>query len=220
MSLKSVRNAFFSGLILITPLAVTLFLINFLVSKIGKPTRDFFFPAFREQLGSSPWMDITLSLFSTLIVLIIITIIGWFSQLLIGRFMVTLAEKSLAKVPLVKGIYSSVKQIVETFSKRKKAIFQKIVLVEFPLQGSYAIGFLTGEAKGEIQAKTKEDMLNIFVPTTPNPTSGFLIMVPRKNVHEMDMKVSDGMKLIISGGAVVPEYYPKSEDINTMDKDV
>jgi len=218
MNLKSIRNAFFSGIILITPLAVTLFLVNFLVSKIGKPTRDFFFPTFREQLGTNPWIDIAFSLFSTLIVLIIITIIGWFSKLLIGRFIVAWAERLLVRVPLVRNVYGSVKQIVDTFSQQDKAIFQKVVLVEFPRQGVYAIGFLTGESKGEIQIKTQEDMLNIFVPTTPNPTSGFLIMMPRKSVREMEMTVAEGMKLIISGGAVVPEYHTPSEDLNAVEK--
>ena len=112
----------------------------------------------------------------------------------------------MGKFPLINLIYNTVKQIVDTFTQQQKAVFQEVVLIEYPRKGVYAIGFLTNRAKGEIQALTGEELVNVFVPTTPNPTSGFLLMLPKESVVSMQMSISDGMKLIISGGAVVPPY--------------
>lgn len=110
------------------------------------------------------------------------------------------------RVPLINAVYNTVKQIVQTFSTQRRAVFEKVVLVPFPRTGVYAIGFLTNRARGEAQARTAEELWNVFIPTTPNPTSGFLIMVPRRDIIEMDMTIGDGMKVIISGGGVVPEW--------------
>jgi uncharacterized membrane protein len=101
-----------------------------------------------------------------------------------------------------------VKQIVDTFSQQKKSVFQEVVLIEYPRKRCYVLGFLTSTAKGETQTATNDHILNIFVPTTPNPTSGFLLMLPEEDITRLEMSISDGMKLIISGGAVVPN--PKS----------
>jgi len=111
----------------------------------------------------------------------------------------------------VRTVYNTVKQIRDTFVQQKKAVFQKTVLIEYPRKGLWVLGFLTGEGKGEVQLRTAADLLNVFVPTTPNPTSGFLLMVPREEVHELDMSIGDAMKLIISGGAVVPPWQPRPQ---------
>ena len=116
----------------------------------------------------------------------------------------------MTNVPFVRNVYNTVKQIIDTFSSQKKAVFQKVVLLEFFRKDIYALGFLTGEGKEEVRSRVGREIYNIFVPTTPNPTSGFLVMVPKENVIEMDMPVADGMKLIISGGAVVPVYNKKT----------
>ncbi|HNX04352.1 MAG TPA: DUF502 domain-containing protein, partial [Opitutales bacterium] len=120
-------------------------------------------------------------------------------------------ERFMSSVPLVRSVYMTVKQIVDTVAKGNKAIFSTTVLVEYPRKGVYAIGFLTGDARGEIQDRTSSYLLNVFLPTTPNPTSGFLLFVPKDEVIMLDMPVSDGMKAIISGGAVMPEWLPKRE---------
>jgi uncharacterized membrane protein len=141
-----------------------------------------------------------------LIVIVLITLLGWFSQRLIGRALLNFFERIVDNVPLVRNVYNTVKQIRDTFVQQEKAVFQKSVLLEYPRKGVWVLGFLTGEGKGEIQHRTEADLLNVFIPTTPNPTSGFLLMVPRDQVHELDMTIADGMKLIISGGAVVPPW--------------
>ena len=118
-----------------------------------------------------------------------------------------LADRALGAVPLINSVYNTAKQIVQTFSTQKRAVFQKVVLVQFPRAGTFAMGFLTGQAAGEIPARADAGTLtNVFIPTTPNPTSGFLLMLPYNDVIPMQMSVADGMKTIISGGAVTPAF--------------
>ena len=107
-------------------------------------------------------------------------------------------------MPFINTVYRTVRQIVDTFSAQKKAIFQEVVLLEYPRKRCYALGFLTSTARGEPQNMTGEHIVNVFIPTTPNPTSGFLLMLPEEDITHLKMSVADGMKLIISGGAVVP----------------
>lgn len=209
--LRGIRNGFISGLLLLAPLAVTIFVINFLVKNIGAPVRE----AIIEQLlpdnrVSHPLIDWTLSLISLLIVFILITILGWFSRLVIGKYVVSRVESIVRGLPIVRNLYLSVKQIVDTFSQQEKAVFQEVVLVEFPRPGVYALGFLTSKGKGEVQFRTRAELHNVFMPTTPNPTSGFLLMVPQEQITHLNMSISDGMKLIISGGAVVPVFDPET----------
>ena len=148
---------------------------------------------------------------STIIVLIFITIIGIASKFLFAKWIINISELLINKIPGIGLVYRTVKQIVDTFSKQNKAVFQAVALVEFPRKGMYAIGFITSKAQGEVQEKTGEIVVNVFVPTTPNPTSGFLVMIPENEITYLDMSVGDAMKLIISGGAVVPEYLPKKD---------
>ena len=208
--LKALRNAFFSGLLLLVPVGVTFWVINFLVEKMGGDTSRFFFFFLPEELFENTILSIMLDVSAAFIVLIIITLLGWFSQLLVGKLVLQAFERILSRVPFVTNIYSTVKQVVDTFRRQDKAVFQKVILVEFPRKGIYAIGFLTSEGKGEIPDRTSQELLNIFLPTTPNPTSGFLLMVPKNDTVELEMTVAEGMKLIISGGAVIPAYNPKS----------
>jgi uncharacterized membrane protein len=116
-----------------------------------------------------------------------------------------MAERQLTKIPMVRGIYGATKQISQAFFGSDRAVFRKVVMVPFPMHGTYTIGFLTAEAGAEMRQKAGEEMVNVFVPTTPNPTSGYLLVVPRREIIELSMTVEEAMKLIISAGAVVPE---------------
>jgi uncharacterized membrane protein len=211
--LKSFRNAFISGLLLLAPLGVTLFVIQFLIERIGAPTSAFFFPFVPEDLRDQRWLALILNLLATVYVVILITMLGYFSRLFIGRIVVQQAERIFNSIPFANTIYSTVKQIIDTFAQQKQAVFQKVVLVQWPQEGNFVIGFLTSEGKGEVQARTEGHICNLFIPTTPNPTSGYLVMVPRDRFVDLDMTVSDGMKLIISGGAVVPPYAPTAAPV-------
>jgi uncharacterized membrane protein len=117
----------------------------------------------------------------------------------------------IGRVPFVNSVYKTVKQVVETFSSNRDDVFQTTVLFEYPRKGMYTIGFMTSTSKGEVQEKTQGNMVNVFLPTTPNPTSGFLLIIPREDVVFLDMSVSDGIKMIISGGVVNPKWLPKKE---------
>lgn len=206
LSFASFRNAFISGLLLLAPVAATIWVLNLLLDSIGGPARDFFFFFLPEETRDLPFMAYGLAILSIVIVVVLITLLGWFSRYVLGRIIVRGLERLLQAVPLVRTVYGTVKQIVQTFSAQEKAVFQEVVMVEFPRAGIYAIGFLTSTAGGEIQGRTHEEVLNVFVPTTPNPTSGYLCMIPRNQVTFLNMTVAEGMKLIISGGAVVPPW--------------
>ena len=131
--------------------------------------------------------------------------------MVVGRRLVAIGEAIIKHVPLLNKTYGFMKEISQTLLAGKQTMFQRVVLVEFPRPGIYSIGFVTSETRGEAQEKTKETVINVFVPTTPNPTSGFLILVPREQLIELDMTVAEGMKMVISGGAVVPPYTAKTQ---------
>jgi uncharacterized membrane protein len=136
----------------------------------------------------------------------ILLVVGAFASNILGRRFVDLGDRIVHRIPLINTIYRAVKQIAEAVLADRRGVFREVVLVEFPRKGCYSLGFLTSRGKGEIQAKTAEDVVNVFLPTTPNPTSGYLLMVPVEDVHPLSMSIEDGMKLVISGGSVSPPW--------------
>ena len=204
--LRSVRTAFITGLLILLPLGVTIFIIGIVLDRIGNPASELFFNFIDQNIRELPTVEIPLQLLSLLIVFLIITALGYFSRIFIGQLFLRFFERILTRLPLISQVYNTVKQQVDTFSQQKKAVFQEVVMIEYPRKGIYAIGFLTNQAKGEVQSLTGENLVNVFVPTTPNPTSGFLLMLPHEDVISMQMSVADGMKTIISGGAVTPTF--------------
>ena len=201
---RGLRNAFITGVVVILPLGVTVIVINFLLDRLGNPVSNFVFYFLDPDLRAVPIIDLALQVIAVLIVVLMITLVGWFTKFTIGRILLHSFENLLGRVPFINTVYLTVKQIVDTFSRQHKAVFQQVVLIEYPRPRCYALGFLTSRTRGEPQQKTGDNVVNIFVPTTPNPTSGFLLMLPETDVQHMDMSIGDGMKLIISGGAVVP----------------
>lgn len=211
--LKNLRNSFFAGLVVLIPLGITILVFNILIQNIGAPASELFFGFFQSSWRNYSGVNIILNGISTLIVVGLVTVLGILSNYFLGRWFIKTTEKILHKLPFINVVYKTAKQIVDTFAEQNKAIFQKVVLVEFPKAGTYSIGFLTGVCKGEVQDKTQEKLCNVFVPTTPNPTSGFLVLVPEKELIYLAMSTGDAMKLIISGGAVIPADLAKAEAI-------
>ncbi len=201
---RSLRNAFITGIVVVLPLGVTIIVINFLLERLGTPASHFFFWFLDKEFRSMPAVNFALEAISVLVVFLLITLLGYGSRFVLGRIILSGLERLLDQVPFINTVYRTVKQIVDTFSTQKKAIFQEVVLIEYPRKRCYVLGFLTSTARGETQAVTGEHIVNIFVPTTPNPTSGFLLMLPEEDITHLEMSITDGMKLIISGGAVVP----------------
>ncbi len=136
----------------------------------------------------------------------LIVIIGLLARNFLGRRVILIGEILLERIPIVSRVYIAFKQISQAFWGRNKTVFSHVVLLEYPRRGLYTLGFVTSPGRGEVDAKTKERLINVFLPTTPNPTSGWFVMVPENQAVRMEMKVEDALKMIISGGAVVPEY--------------
>ncbi len=203
---RRLRNSFISGLILLAPLGVTYFVVDFLRTRVGSKVSGMLPDFLPPEITRLPTVQFLLDIGAVLVVVIVITVLGYFSNYFFGRILIAGTERLIDRLPFINAVYRTVKQIVDTFSKQQKAVFQRVVLTEYPRKGVYVLGFLTSEARGEVQDRTGAQVVNIFVPTTPNPTSGFLLMVPKDEVIMMDMSVADGMKLIVSGGAVTPPY--------------
>ncbi len=201
---RKFRNSFLTGLLIFLPLGTTIFVLDFLldlfkepatnlVSQLGLGEESFFF-GFESLLG----------LLGLIVGVLSLTFLGFLSNYVLGKFFISSTEKILGKVPFINTVYHSVKQIVETFGKENRAVFKQVVLVEYPKDGCYVIGFLTNDASGETVEVIGKPLTNVFVPTTPNPTSGFLLMLPPEDIYHLKMSVGEGMKMLISGGAVIP----------------
>ncbi len=147
--------------------------------------------------------------FGILLAVLIILLTGMIAANLFGRRLVMLWEAILSRIPLVRSVYSSVKQLAETVFSSNGQSFRKVLLLEYPRRGLWTLAFQTGTDIGEAQSRTGQDVVNVYVPTTPNPTSGFFLMVPREDVQELDMSVDEGLKMIISMGVVVPQQKPE-----------
>ena len=131
-------------------------------------------------------------------------LIGALTAGFMGRYFVRVSERILARMPVIRSLYSATKQIFETVLAQKSNAFREAVLVEYPRRGIWAVGFITGRTEGEVQNLTKETVINIFLPTTPNPTSGFLLFVPKKDLVPLTMTVEEAIKMVVSGGIVTP----------------
>lgn len=199
----SLRNAFFSGALLLAPLAITIWAFLKIVDILGGTFRPLYEDYLPQRLQSIPFFW---DLLATLIVLVLITALGYLSHYVFGKFFLGLVERVLQGIPGIGAVYHSVKQIVATFGSERRNLFSKVVLVQFPRAGCWTIGFLTNKTQAEPQSRTGAEVWTVFVPTTPNPTSGFLLMLPRHEIVELEMNTGDGMKMILSGGAVVPPW--------------
>jgi uncharacterized membrane protein len=197
------RNAFISGALLLAPLIVTVWAFTQIIELLGGTVRPIYEDYLPETLRAIPFFWDVLG---TVVVILLVTAFGFLSTYVFGKYFFSVGERALLRVPGVGVVYNSVKQIVATFGSQNRNVFSKVVMVEYPRRGMWSIGFLTNKAQGEAQSAVGTDTWTVFVPTTPNPTSGFLLMLPRHEVIELEMSVGDGMKMIISGGAVMPPW--------------
>jgi uncharacterized membrane protein len=197
------RNAFLSGALLLAPLIVTILAFNWIIDAVGgtfRPLYEDFVPATLQRFPF--FWDVL----ATGVVVLLVTALGYFSNYVFGKYFLRLGEHAIQRIPGISAVYNSVKQIVATFGTQNRNLFNKVVLVEYPRKGVWTLGFLTSKQQGEAQSLVGTDTWSVFVPTTPNPTSGFLLMLPRHEIIELEMSVGDGMKMIISGGAVMPPW--------------
>ncbi|MEI6860749.1 MAG: DUF502 domain-containing protein [Verrucomicrobiota bacterium] len=183
---------------MLAPLAVTIWAFLRIISFFGSVLPD----SVREQPGVGLLWDAL----ATVVMVGLIALLGWLSRYVLGKYLLGVGDRFIREIPGVSAVYNTVKQIVATFGRQGRSSYSKVVLVEFPRAGVWTLGFLTNESPGEAQAALGGEVWAVFVPTTPNPTSGFLVLVPRRAVVELEMNVADGMKMIISGGAIVPPW--------------
>ncbi|AJD52063.1 MULTISPECIES: DUF502 domain-containing protein [Thalassospira] len=200
-----VRAYFLTGVLVSAPLVITFGLawwfIEFVDSKVMPLIPGHYNPVYYLPEG---YQEYGIPGFGLLVILIFITVVGWFTTNFAGRALIKLYERILARIPAVRSIYGAVKQILETVLANQSNAFRQAVLLEYPRRGMWAIGFITGETKGEVQNLTEDTVINIFLPTTPNPTSGFLLFVPRRDIVILDMTVEEAIKMVMSGGIVTP----------------
>lgn len=201
---RKFRNAFLTGLIIFLPLGTTIFVLNFLLGLFEEPVTKLAYELGLKEESVFFGMETLLAVLGLLIGVLSLTLLGFLSNYFLGRVFINLTEKILDKVPFLSTVYRSAKQIVETFGKENRAVFNEVVLIEYPRTGCYVLGFVTTEASTQIEQSTGKKLTNVFVPTTPNPTSGFLLLLPRSDIYSLDMTVGEGMKMLISGGAVSP----------------
>jgi uncharacterized membrane protein len=195
-----IRAYFFAGILITAPVAITFYLawlvITFIDSKVTA-----LIPA---RYNPETYLPFALPGLGVVIIVAVLILIGFFAAGFIGRLLIRMYEGILARMPVIRNIYSAIKQIIETILAQQSAAFRQAVLVEYPRRGLWAIAFITGRTEGEVQNLTDEEVVNIFLPTTPNPTSGFLLFVPRKDMIPLSMTVEEAIKMVISGGIVTP----------------
>ena len=205
------RTNFLTGFAVLLPALVTFALVKWVFGTIASITDLllFFVPPRITHAGNGDGpMYWYWSLLALVVAVILIATAGFLTRYYVGRQMIEWLDLTLLRVPLLNKIYGTIKQVNEAFTSGKKSSFKKVVLVEFPKAGTYSLGFITGEGDPEARAKTHENLVCVFVPTTPNPTSGFLILVPADKVTQLEMSVADGVKYIVSLGAIAPEFTP------------
>lgn len=199
----AIRNAFFAGVLLLAPLWATIWVLGKIIDLLGGTFRPLYERVLPDSLQDIPLLP---DLVATIFVIAGITALGFLSHYVFGKLFVHLVERFVQNIPGVGAVYNSIKQIVATFGSERRNLFSKVVLVQFPRAGVWTLGFLTSKQQAEAQTRVGPETWTVFVPTSPNPTSGFLLMLPRTEVVELEMSVGDGMKMIISGGAVVPPW--------------
>tara|TARA_B100000745_G_C20038680_1_gene353870 strand:- start:143 stop:757 length:615 start_codon:yes stop_codon:yes gene_type:complete len=190
-----IRNYFITGVVVLIPISITVYLTLFLVSISSK--------ILPKELNPNYYLPYNVPGLEIIISVIIITLIGWLSLSFIGKRLLNVFNNVLKKIPILRTIYSAIGQMTETFTSTD-AVKKNVVLVEYPKKGTWAVGFATKENSGEISDKAKRKLINVFVPTTPNPTSGFLLMFPKEEVIYLDLTFEEASKFIISAGTSNP----------------
>ena len=190
-----IRNYFIAGVVVLIPIGITVYLTIFLVSISSK--------ILPKEINPNYYLPYNIPGVEIVTAVILITLVGWLSVSFLGKKLLNIFNSVLKKIPILRTIYSAIVQMTETFTKTDKGR-KNVVLVEYPRKGSWAVGFATKENSGEITKKTNKKLINVFVPTTPNPTSGFLLMFPEDEVIYLDLTFEEASKFIVSAGTSNP----------------
>ena len=193
---SKIRNNFIAGIVVLIPIGITLYLTLFFIRISGN--------IIPKEINPNNYLPFNIPGMEILVALIFITLVGWLSLSFLGKKFFELFNNILKKIPILRTIYSAIGQMTESFTS-SKGKRKSVVLVEYPRKGSWAVGFATKENKSQISKKTKQNLINVFVPTTPNPTSGFLLMFPKEEIIYLDMSFEEASKFIVSAGTSNPK---------------
>ena len=207
------RSYFLTGFVITAPLAITLYLVWGFINWVDSWVK----PYIPQTYNPDHYLPFSVPGFGLIVAIFLITMVGFLTANIVGRSIVNYGEYMLGRMPFVRNIYRGLKQIFNTVLSEKTNTFQKVGLVQYPRQGLWAIVFIATEAEGEIQHRLDEEhagqSIAVFLPTTPNPTSGFLLFVPKSDIMILDMSVEEAAKLVISAGLVTPEYQKKVAEL-------
>jgi uncharacterized membrane protein len=201
------RNYFLAGILTTAPVCLTIYIAWIFTTWVD----DAVFALVPPQYNPDTYLPVRVPGIGLIIALIGITFIGAVTTGLLGRLMRQTMEAVLNRLPIIRSVYSVIKQVTETVLANRSEAFRECALIEYPRKGSWSVGFITGSTYSKFNEMTGEEMVNVFVPTTPNPTSGFLMFIPRREVHVLEMSVEEGLKLVISLGLVLPPPPPPAE---------
>lgn len=223
--IKHLKNYFYAGLFSLLPLVLTAYIFNWIMGLVLIVLNDSFVTIIIKNIilnlvGEEDYIfyfQILTYILSLITMIIFICIVGFTLKLVFFAKIAKRAKQFLSKIPFINQIYSTISQIIDILKSDRSTTYQKVVAVEYPRRGIYSIGFLTADKNETLERATGiEKMYNIFIPTSPNPTSGMFIVANAKEVHILDIKIDDAVKLIISGGVITPEKYEIKEDENEL----
>ncbi len=210
------RNYLLAGILVTAPLGITVYLVwiflQFMDNQVTK--------LIPEEYNPNYYLPFSLPGFGLIISIVFFIVIGWFARNFLGRMVINLYEYIMVRVPIIRNIYGAIKQIAETIMASQSQAFRDVVLLEYPRKGIWSIAFVTNTTEGEVQRLTDSETINVFVPTTPNPTSGYLLFVPKKEVHYLDMTVEEGIKLVVSAGIITPPDRAKKAGVQVKSDSV
>ena len=195
--ISKLRNYFITGVLVLIPIGVTVYLTLFFIKIFAK--------ILPQEINPNNYLPYSIPGLEIIISIIVITVIGWLSLSFLGKKLVKLVNDIFKRIPFLRTVYSAIGQMTQSFAQSRKSKKKSVVLVEYPRKGSWAVGFATQENTGEISSKTNKNLINVFVPTTPNPTSGFLLMFPKDEIIYLDMSFEDASKFIVSAGTSNPK---------------
>ena len=198
--LGRLRNYFVAGILVTAPAGITVWLAWNVVGVIDQQV----VPLIPARYNPETYLPFSIPGIGVLITIVFLILVGMLTAGFVGRVLVSLGERLVRRMPVVRNVYGALKQIFETVMSQSSGAFRQVVLFEYPRRGSWAIGFITGRTEGEVQNVTEEEVVNVFLPTTPNPTSGYLLFIPRSELVALDMTVEEGIKMVVSGGIVTP----------------
>lgn len=204
--LGKLRGYFLAGVVVTAPISITIYLtwsfLQFLDNKIT--------PLIPAAYNPNTYLPFSMPGLGFIIAVVFFVLVGFLARNFFGRLLVRASEYIVERVPVINTVYGAIKQIFETVAASQSDAFKEVVMFEYPRKGLWVMGFVTGRTKGEVQTLTKNETVNVFLPTTPNPTSGFLLFVPKKDLTYMQMTVEEGIKMIVSGGIITP---PKPDEL-------